>query len=468
MIDAIIILLSILLRAVGLGASSIWYDEAYSLALSKLPVLEIARLQAIDFNPPLWEILIAPITPVFGLLGARIIALLLIAASMWILRRMLVELDIQSGLRALILISAGLLPGLTWTAQDARPYALLIFLFLLAVLFVSWQRWLGATACMGLMIYTHTEAPFLILGVFAVAVFLWGALPGTPRMLIRSALVILICNLTWPYILLHSGGFWLGRLDVITMLYAIGGAAYAWLPNESAAIFSGILLSALAVLLLGRTISSIRNYDDIPLSIFGLMFMVPFGTMLIFSLTIKNVIFYRPLIPLVLPMVAWLWIASRKDILEIVLVATPLLFAPFLGTIEFDGSIRGGHIDQAAEYITANWQAGDQIYYSDGAIALPFDTYLHNRPHHLLAFEGSGAGLGNSISMRAFGLPGESFVDTGTRTWLIWHREDALLGEDGMRTLTGFARDGMRVMTLKSPQFAPVEIYLIPFEKAER
>lgn len=43
-----------MLRLVGLTVSPFWYDEAYSVYLSRLPDLMI-RLEFSDFNPPLWQ-----------------------------------------------------------------------------------------------------------------------------------------------------------------------------------------------------------------------------------------------------------------------------------------------------------------------------------------------------------------------------------------------------------------------------
>lgn len=471
MIDAIIILFSITLRAVGIGASSIWYDEAYSLALSQLPIMEIARLQALDFNPPFWEFLLSPITPLFGLIGARIFALLLFAACMLVLRQMLLELEVSDGMRGMILISAGIMPGLIWMAQDARPYALLSLLFLSATLFMMKRRWLGAAACMGLMVFTHAAAPFLILGVLAIGIYLWGALSDTPGHFAWTSLLILFCNAAWPYSLMHAGEFWLGPFSLSSLISSWSGALLAWSIPPIFSYTTMIMIGMIVVVAISRTIRGMSKYKVGAHAIFGMMSMIPLGGMLAFSITFHNIIFYRPLIPLVIPLLAWLLLACSwrvDDLMGITSGLLLLVIVPFIGATNFDPSLRGGHIDAGAQYISAHWQAGDQIYYSDGAIALPFDHYLHLFPHQLLAFDGSGAGLGNPIIMDALGLPSKSFIASGRRTWLIWHREDVMLGSQGTDALMRFVHGGVRLMTLTSPQFAVVEIYLVPFDRALR
>ena len=43
--------LAVALRVAGLGASAIWYDEAFSLAMARLPLLDMVRAAALDFHP---------------------------------------------------------------------------------------------------------------------------------------------------------------------------------------------------------------------------------------------------------------------------------------------------------------------------------------------------------------------------------------------------------------------------------
>jgi hypothetical protein len=358
-----------------------------------------------------------------------------------------------------------------WAAQDARPYMLLTFLFLLAVQFIMNNQWNCATACMGLMIYTHAVAPFLILGVLAVGIYLYIGLPETRKSALIAVGVVVFCNLTWPYSLMRSGDFWLDPINIWSTMYSWYGVIFAWdIPALLGLLIVG-LMAMVSIPILIETIGGMIRYDgDFGASIFCLMTVVPFAGMVAFSLISNNIIFYRPLIPLAIPLVAWLIIAlvpRRMDLLAN-LTAVLLVATLILSVIPFDAAVRGGHLDEGAQYIAEHWQPGDQIYYSDGAIALPMDQYLHDHPHHLIAFSNTHRALGNPIIMRALGLPSESFTNTSARTWLVWHREDRLLGEDGVRTLSHFALGGIRVMTLTSPQFASVEIYLIPFDRAVR
>src|SRR3989304_3246477 len=58
--------LAVALRVAGLGASAIWYDESFSLAMARLPLLDLVRAAALDFNPPLWEMIAWVSTRLFG------------------------------------------------------------------------------------------------------------------------------------------------------------------------------------------------------------------------------------------------------------------------------------------------------------------------------------------------------------------------------------------------------------------
>lgn len=184
--------LAAVLRLWGLGAASLWFDEATSLAVASAPLLELPRLVSrLEGSPPLHPLLLRTWLPLFDdpRLGMRLLSALCALAACAIFislcRRLL-------GARAALPAALGCLSSF-WIhhAHDGRGYALFLFFSLAQarLLLALLDRWSarraaawGAAAVLGL--YTHNFAVFPLLAqALCVAVlekrerlWRWGAL----------------------------------------------------------------------------------------------------------------------------------------------------------------------------------------------------------------------------------------------------------------------------------------------------
>lgn len=158
------LLVSAVARWWGLGAKSLWFDEAYSAFVAGQPLLDIPRLlAAYDTHPPLHYVLLHLWIGVFGNSEEAIRSLSVITSLGVVVLTYLWGRRLggdRVGVLAAFLV--GLSPFQVASAQDARMYPLLTLLAVgasyalsLAVEGNRRQHWVSYAACLALALYTH-------------------------------------------------------------------------------------------------------------------------------------------------------------------------------------------------------------------------------------------------------------------------------------------------------------------------
>ncbi|MFL5844854.1 MAG: glycosyltransferase family 39 protein [Solirubrobacteraceae bacterium] len=233
-----LVVVSCLLRSTALHGR-FWIDEGLSVNIASFPLLDIPGALRQDGSPPLYYLLLGVWTRLFGDGEARThalslgCALLTIPAGFALARTLFSE---RAGWYTAIL--AGLVPFLSYYAQETRMYALETLLSLLlagtfAMVFVQGRRrWMPAFVLSGAaLIYTHNWGLFMLAGT-GIAL-----LP-----LLRSGAV------AWRDALIGYGAIGVLYLPwVPTLIYQAGHTGAPWatapalrdLPGELAGIFGG-------------------------------------------------------------------------------------------------------------------------------------------------------------------------------------------------------------------------------------
>ncbi len=166
------------LRFWGIGAESLWLDEATSLVVADNPPAAVVALTAEDIHPPLYYLLLH-LWLVFGRSEAAlrslsaVVGVLTVAALYGLGRELLGERPAVLG--ALLLATA---PLHIWYSQEARMYALVTLWAVLA----SWLMvralarggwwWAGYVLCTAAGLYTHYYMGFVVLAHNAFAGYL--------------------------------------------------------------------------------------------------------------------------------------------------------------------------------------------------------------------------------------------------------------------------------------------------------
>ena len=119
--------------------------------------------------------------------------------------------EIAGHKQPILFTAMALLPGLLWHAQDARAYALLSFLYLLAAWFAIKGRWLGLTAVCGLILYTHATGAAFVAGALALALFHH---PRSWKKILLCGVLAAVSYIPWMSAWLQNGttGHWIPSL----------------------------------------------------------------------------------------------------------------------------------------------------------------------------------------------------------------------------------------------------------------
>jgi len=272
----LLILVAFFLRLHYLDVQSLWYDEGVTARVSQLGVSELAHWTADDIQPPLYYLLLGgwlrPFQPwpgniawlmrffsaAFGLLLVPLLGLM--GRKLW---------NDCAGLLTAFVVAIS--PLMVYYSQEARMYAMLIFLVTLAAWWVVMLlekssrkgaktqkgderkrlRYLALYALTGLAaMYTHYFAGFALLALALYWAHVWIRESRNPRALGGFALangVILLGYLPWLPAMLRrfrmDSSYWSGRLKMgealmhIVNNFTLGAtevfreeAARAWLP----------------------------------------------------------------------------------------------------------------------------------------------------------------------------------------------------------------------------------------------
>lgn len=127
---AAVLFVAFVLRVSGLGSQSLWYDEGFSVYLSRQPIPDLIRLTAQDIHPPLYYLLLQGWKELTGETEfalrylSLVFGVLLVAAVGAATRR-----ASRSQLAALIAAGiAAIAPANVWYSQETRMYSLLALL----------------------------------------------------------------------------------------------------------------------------------------------------------------------------------------------------------------------------------------------------------------------------------------------------------------------------------------------------
>ena len=224
--------LSLWLRSRALDGA-LWIDEAISHGIASHPLAEIPGVLRQDGSPPLYYVLLHGWLELFGDSEAALRSLSLLAALLTVPAALWAG-TVAGGMRAgwIAAVLAALNPFLTIYAQEARMYALVALLSVLAcgsfvrgfVDEIAWQRALFALE-LALLLYTHAWAIFLGLGFAAAAAY---QLRDRLRDAAVPFFVAALAFTPWVPTLvdqaLHTGAPWSKTPSVTALLGAVPGA----------------------------------------------------------------------------------------------------------------------------------------------------------------------------------------------------------------------------------------------------
>jgi len=437
-ISKTLIIFGIWMRGSGLAAGPLWYDEAFSWEMARLPFAQMIQATWLDFSPALQYVLIKPFVYFNNPWMIRIPSLLASIMGLAVIWEMMDDWEVTDNQR-LWISALTLLPGFYWMAQDARVYAMMGLLYMIAFWLLMGGQYKWAAVIMGLMIWGHLVGFVLVVSLVIIDLFRDWMLQGilgirelyksTARKTILSGLAgigigipamlpILLSPSVEKYNFRISSGAQI--LDSIHAALFVEILPSGWINLAAGSlmffyIFLAVLITLTSLYHWAIILSEPQNKyiieDDIVITT-GLLVAVPLILMIIISATIKPILFYRPLQILLLPFILWLGSSTAMKIYKPHKLIMPIAMAIILilAQITWSPRVKGSNLDHYADLIN---QDPGPVLYATGSVALPFDLYV-DEPGWIAAYQEDNS-LGSDELMALFG-----FKQRDPGPWADW------------------------------------------------
>ena len=404
-----------------------WYDENFTLLVTRLPFAQMMQAVIGDVHPPLWYLILWPLgqmhAPVWVL---RIPAALCSLASVWVFWRILQALDLSPNVRLAALALMAVMPVQIYYAMEARMYALLELLVLLAFLALLQRRgWLFALAGV-LMLYTQYYGAFYLAALFVAALVIH---KGDYKILFGPSILFISSFLPWALIVMLpqmgtlSGAYWMQLTGPGMALRVLFQALF--FPPQNAVVQIPLMLGGFGwlfgslVYAFRRDGSETRPYSPL------IMAFLPFLLAIAFSLVWQPVLHYRPLIAIT-PFLYILLAAPAEKLhttslrphflAEIFLL--PILYIPFASMYLNLRYNKLPYTTLETTYIAAHWQAGDIVY------AMSDDAWVNAAPVAAVYRSPDCAPSLGALSPKTRTALGMQILPLAqiphTRAWLLW------------------------------------------------
>jgi mannosyltransferase len=399
----LIILLGTALRFYHLGAQSLWYDEAFSLAIAdRLKPEEILTNQGHSTHPPLYYLLLHTWIKMIGVndFTTRVPSLLagvLTIPLIYVSGRKL--FDLPTGLWSALFIAV--FPFHVYYAQEARMYTLValfttlsLWLFLQAIERNHWLAWGGYWLCLVLGIYTHYFIGFVILVYHLYLVLNWQRYRHLwlPVIITDGLLILAFLPQTVIFIrefrVVLGPSYWLGRpnpLAFFTTIYffIVSYTLAPWLHAIGLFVVVGILAIGLYEQLLKVKLA--LHFQERALLSLGAF--LPILIVLAIS-QIKPIFLERTLIictPFLILLLAEGLRASRwRSPMPYLFIALGLFVVISSYRFYFDATTHKPPLREAAQQIAATFVPGDVVLHTGVGSFLPFLFYRPPPAHYLL------------------------------------------------------------------------------------
>lgn len=476
----IIFLIGVILRVQGINKTAIWFDESITIYMARMPLLNMIKTTQLGFNPPLWEIIVWANFKIFGesIFSLRLPSLVSSIASMWVVLKILSHFEFSYWTKVAVIFFVALIPYNLWLAQDGRVYSLLSLLYLTAFWFTLQKRWLGVISSVGLILYAHTFGSFFVSAIYLIAIF---QDPTNWKKITLLFSVSLITFIPWLFVIVNltSSNSSLPPMTTLSILDSLSSIYFAkTIPSPYGLFIIPLILSTIVIGIASILVNfasfilktGVRNLfrhekhiQDLNLRFaqLSILSLFPFFIMVSIGLFWKNLIYYRPLSPLVIPSIFWMvylfFLYSRKIIQLTILISW--LFFTLIGLLNWNPTVKGGGIDNIATYIKTHWQEGDIIYHATATTYLPFSHYLSSKPTFLLNENLPESLLSNDLQ-KAFGLNKISIESIAyERIWIIYAIDPDLTTKAKYR-MDELLTNAKFIQEISVWHFSPIQVWI--------
>jgi len=439
----IIFAIAAALRIALVWQAPLWYDENFSLIVSRLPV--DLSWQAIlgDVHPPLYYLLIRPIAQLSSIPWLiRLPSIAFSLGAIFLAWRIFNEWKIPERVQIVALALMTALPFQIYFAQEARMYALLEFLVLLAAYDFIKGKWIHLTVTCILILYTQNYGLFYVATIGLLVLLNNIAILDVPSgkitlnwRSISSVITPVILWLPWVIVLLQqmqniTGKYWItavftspaSLLNIFLQLF-LGGSS----PGELVPLAWFVTFAALII---GLAYLFAKRYDHW-LSLL-LLALLPFTLAIIASLAWQPVMLYRPLIgvtPFLILLVSYpiellgdFKLVDRRAI-YLACFIFPVVIISAKSYYQYNPEQKGGphpNITDGLAYVRAHWEPGDIIVHTSDGSLINLWIYAQGMPQYKLPDCGHEIGSLSDQTRQALGIPDISLNEILNRTGRTW------------------------------------------------
>jgi uncharacterized membrane protein len=441
------------LRLAMVWQPQLWYDENFTLILSRLPLDRMLAAVAGDTHPPLYYLLIWPLgqllkspnAPVWVL---RLPSVIFSLAALWVFWCILKNFELKPRVRAVALILMAIMPIQLYYAQEARMYALLEFLVLAGFLAMLKRRWVWFGITGVLMLYTQYYGGFYWAALALIALIRNWNDRASCKKAMRTAGLAGLAFLPWVIILAGQmgniqGSYWM-QMDsagapLLTLLDTLFFSLSTSAVIQTPVLLAGFawLFMALIVIFFGKMKPPIYRFT------ICIMAFLPIILATITSLVWQPILYYRPLIGstpfLYLIMAApveMMFDASghllRRRTLYALCIILPAVLICDISIYAYSGVTKssGGEQIELA-YIQQHWQPGDVALGVSDQDYVNMLPYAPDLPLYLIPQCSNERGRLSDATRQAIGIQSASPDLTYHRAWILWtYSPLTLVGED--------------------------------------
>lgn len=447
-----------LLRLVEVGTPNYWYDEAFTVWASRLPIPQMIQATAADTHPPLYLLITWAVVHTFGSAEwvVRLPSVLASLIGLYLAYRIARKLQLSPLVQIVAVAAVALMPAQLHYAQEARMYSLLQMEVLGIWLAVLERRWFWVFFCSLAALYTHNYALFYLppLGIMALLAevkrpYLMD-LDTSPEHLAQVPYYIKdnpyqtvgdLANLQGPILAMGAAlllwlpwlvygllgqmgtvaeGYWIQPVTPGAIIYALYMLFTAFAIPESLQPLVVVIITGALAYSLWQTARQPGQHASL-----AWLSLAPLGLAVLASLIWKPVLLFRGLIGSSVPLYFWLARAlleskpAYKQLYAAVLLV-PLLSAGLVGQYLYNPEHKGSTL-QLVNQVRAAWQPGDVIYHINDGSMVPWSVYAPDLPQvELVTCDKEDPGALSDRSREALEIHQDNLDNLTGRAWIIW------------------------------------------------
>lgn len=262
---------------------SFWRDEAFSYLMARMPIIEMIKTTARDFNPPLYYAVLHYWMNVFGSseVAIRSLSLIFFAVSIFVFLLFLVNvLKVPEKRAHIYVLLYGLNPFLLYYGIEARMYSLFALVTITSYYLLLTKRWGWYAVSLLIGFYTHYFFVF-VFGTQLLYLLLYER--EEARKHVKEIALPLLGFIPWlyyifPTITTKTGDFWTEPLSFSESINTLGilftGYESVWTYYNKFIIFISVAILAILVYFIRRGVRKDKHLSLLLLWAFGSYFAI--------------------------------------------------------------------------------------------------------------------------------------------------------------------------------------------------